>query len=251
MTHSSTNQWLSQHGLLLCAFRWLDLPSAVSEPTYKALPDDRARNINENTILVLLANAGPTFWRTLQQSPVKNQLDPVDEFSTSLAQSFQDTFLGDSGYTQLYPTPVNQSHIPLMRLGSLAGWNVASPLGLGLHPKFGPWSAYRAAWLTESTQLPSAFLIPLEKFKHTVSQKVQHISELCIGCAAPCATACPAKAVKLGKAFNTDACYQHSRPTDSDCHTHCAARRACPIGQDYEYDNDQLAHHMGMRWRNA
>lgn len=249
MTQSSIDQWLCQHGLLLCAFQWQDLPSTILDITQKTLPEQIVSQINNNTILLLLANAGPVFWQALQASPIKNNQDPIDDFSVSVAQEFQAKFLGSNTFNQLYPTPAKRSHVPLMRLGGLAGWNIPSPLGLGLHPQYGPWSAYRVAWLTQSAQLPKEFLITPEQFKSIDLNALHNAAELCVGCAAPCVTACPANAVKLGEFFNTEACYNHRLPETSECHVHCAARRACPIGQEHQYENEQLAHHMGMRWR--
>ena len=251
MTSMTIEQWLNQHGLLLCAFQWQDLPESLTSATYETLPDDAASQLTPHTLLMLLANAGPSFWRALQGSSIKTAQDPDDEFSVSIAKTFQAKFLESDQFTQLYPTTAKRSHIPLMRLGGLAGWNIPSPLGLGLHPTFGPWSAYRVAWLTQSTQLPSDYVIQPEHYKHIDLSALHNAAELCVGCAAPCTTACPAHAVKLGEPFNSDACYQHRKPTQSECHVHCAARRACPIGQEHQYDNDQLAHHMGMRWRNT
>ena len=149
----------------------------------------------------------------------------------------------------LYPTPAGQSHIPLMRLGGLAGWNVPSPLGLGLHPKYGPWSAYRAAWITYSEQMPENFYQKPLAFKSTPSKALQQSAELCIACSAPCSAACPAHAVTHGEQFNVERCDKHRRPETSECHTHCFARIACPIGAEHRYDDSQLVHHMSMRWQ--
>lgn len=249
MSSLSIDQWLNQHGLLLCAFRWQELPNSIADITRQTLPDDIAQHIDDKTVLMLLANAGPKFWRSLQASPLKNNPEPMDEFSVSMAHDFQSSFLGRTDFTQLYPTPPMRAHVPLMRLGGLAGWNIPSPLGLGLHREFGPWSAYRVAWLTQSDQLPINYFISPDQFKHIELGALQNAAELCVECSAPCTQACPANAVQVGEHFNIHACHEHRQPVTSECHVHCAARRACPIGKDHQYDNDQLAHHMGMRWR--
>ncbi len=249
MKSLTIDQWLYQHGLLLCAFRWNELPSSISDITHNTLPVQIAQTISDNTILVLLANAGPKFWRSLQLSQLKNNPEPIDDFSVLIANEFQSTYLGNEDFTQLYPTPAKRSHVPLMRLGGLAGWNIPSPLGLGLHPEYGPWSAYRVAWLTQSDQLPNDYFVKPSQFKHIGFNALQDAAELCVGCAAPCTTACPASAVQIGHNFNIDACHEHREPLTSECHVHCAARRACPIGKDHQYADEQLAHHMGMRWR--
>ena len=205
--------------------------------------------LTSSALLVLLANAGPRFWRRLQIESAKNLSNPVDTFSVEKAREFQHTFLRDSRFTQLYPTPAGQSPIPLMRLGRLAGWNIPSPLGLGLHPDYGPWSAYRAAWLTDSAQLPEAFYKEPQTVNITTIDTLQQSAELCVSCTAPCVEACPADAVTHGEDFNIPRCYDYSEPEDSPCHAHCFARTACPIGADHQYDKAQLTHHMIMRWR--
>lgn len=252
MSAHTIAHWLEERGFLLCAFRWGDLPTSVAELIEKALPalpHDEFGELSDATQLLLLANGGPKFWRCLQRSSYKGHSDPIDTFSLELAGEFQRTFLNNGHFTQLYPTPVGQPHIPLMRLGGLAGWNIPSPLGLGLHPEFGPWSAYRVAWLTDSDQLPDAFINEPQAFNSTDISALQHSAELCVSCSAPCVTACPAAAVTHGEDFHIERCYEHRRPELSECHTHCFARTACPIGADQRYDNEQLAHHMGMRWR--
>ena len=252
MSSHTIAHWLEERGLLLCAFRWNELPEAVSELIENATPDIAPTEFTHSTRLLLLANAGPKFWRNLQGSSFKGHRDPVDTFSVELAAEFQRQFLNTDRFIQLYPTPKGQSHIPLMRLGGLAGWNTPSPLGLGLHPQYGPWSAYRVAWLTNTEQLPKAFYKEPQAFKTTGLTDISdlaHSAELCASCAAPCVTACPANAVAYGENFKIEPCYEHSQPESSECHNHCFARTACPIGAEYRYDDDQLAHHMMMRWR--
>jgi len=249
MSAPAITHWLEEHGFLLCAFRWGDLPNSITELIEKSQPPIARTEVSDATQLLLLANAGPKFWRCLQSSSFKDHSDPVDSFSLELASEFQCTFLPDSQFTQLYPTPVGQSHIPLMRLGGLAGWNIPSPLGLGLHPDYGPWSAYRAAWLTNSVQLPDVFIKRPNTFKSTDITALQQSADLCVSCSAPCVTACPAAAVTHAENFQIERCYEYRRPEISECHTHCFARIACPVGAIHRYDKEQLAHHMAMQWK--
>ena len=249
MSAHTITQWLDERGLLLCAFKWGELPDTEVMLIKKAIHNTTNIELTKDTQLLLLANAGPLFWRCLQRTTFKNHTDPVDAFSLKLASELQATFLNDRSFTQLYPTPEGNSHIPLMRLGGLAGWNLPSRLGLGLHPEFGPWSAYRVAWLTNSDTLPNEFYQQEKPSESTGTHGLHTSAELCVSCSAPCVSACPAAAVAYGETFQTERCYEHSRPEDSDCHTHCFARVACPIGVTHQYDKQQLAHHMGMRWR--
>lgn len=241
--------WLETYGLSLCAFRYADLPEPVASLVADAAP---SKETLPTATLLLLANVGPQFWRSLQTSQHYDDMDPVDTYSLKLTRELHSRFFGDTDCTPLYPSPAQQAQIPLMRLGALAGWNVPSPLGLGLHPKYGPWSAYRAAWLTQSSNIPEQY----ECFNiHPESPAAQDIgaltqsADLCVGCAAPCAAACPAQAIQLGESINLERCTEHRLPHESACHSYCFARKACPIGSEHQYDDDQLRHHMGIRWR--
>jgi len=248
MQHDAQYRWLDDRGLLLCAFQLHTLPANLATTIRAARPEDSVSRSNSNLRLLLMANAGPKFWQLVKASTLHQSNNPVDAVSIATAEAFSREFLGIQAINPLYPTPPNQSHIPLMRLGNLAGWNVPSPLGLGLHPKYGPWSAYRAAWLTESTLLPDTFNVKPNSFNTTGTDAWQQSASLCIGCDAPCATACPADAVNLGQSFNSQSCYAYRQPGSSVCHTNCLARRACPIGSAYRYEDGQLEYHMSTTW---
>jgi hypothetical protein len=67
----------------------------------------------------------------------------------------------------------------------------------------------------------------------------------CPTCAAPCLTACPAKAMDRG-GYDVPAChaYLNANP-QSDClSASCLARRACPLGKAYARLPEQSAYHM-------
>jgi len=255
MRRTAIAEWLEQHGLMLCAFHLPTVPEDISAAVLGSLADDELAEKNRESSLLLLANAGPKFWHSLKTLDITGTCDPVDAASVILAKRFNMQFLSDpktdtnTPLLQLYPTPLTQSPIPLMRLGGLAGWNVPSPLGLGLHPEFGPWSAYRAAWLSTSQQLPVAYYIQSDAQKSQPIGNLQHSAWLCTECSAPCETACPAQAVQKHENFNVQRCYDYRLPNHSDCHTNCFARRACPIGVEHQYDTEQLTHHMSMTWR--
>lgn len=244
--------WLHHHGLLLCGFAWNDLPESITTLVLNACNPTASRSTvpSQHTTLWLLANAGPRFWRRLQDSQHYSQLNPIDSYSVALAQELQERFLQNAALTQLYPPTAHQTHIPLMRLGALANWSVASPLGLSLHPTFGPWFAYRCAWLSESPVVPEAFMVSPTHTEAEVAELALNPS-LCLGCSAPCVKHCPAQAVSTepGTLFNARRCHDYRAPSDSSCHTDCHARRACPVGKEHQYDDAQLAYHMGMRWK--
>jgi hypothetical protein len=115
--------------------------------------------------------------------------------------------------------------IPFQRLGRAAGLGGSSPLGLQIHPTFGPWWAYRALVVVDR---PWPAGPPL--------------GDACAGCSAPCVDACPGRAVAR-TGFFVPACHAH-RLTAEPCRLSCAARIACVRGPDHRYRDEQLAFHM-------
>ncbi len=115
--------------------------------------------------------------------------------------------------------------IPFQRLGRAAGLGGPGPLGLQIHPTFGPWWAYRALIVLDRPLPPSA-----------------PPGDGCAGCDAPCVAACPAGAVARG-GFDVVACHAR-RAVAEPCRLSCAARIACVRGPQHRYRDEELAFHM-------
>jgi epoxyqueuosine reductase QueG len=113
----------------------------------------------------------------------------------------------------------------MQQLGRAAGLPAPGPLALQVHPRFGPWWAYRAFAVVGLALPPEA---PL--------------TETCPTCPAPCVTACPGEAVRVA-GFSLDRCADRRR-LDEKCGYSCAARLACPVGATACYPAAQLRFHM-------
>ncbi len=105
-----------------------------------------------------------------------------------------------------------------------------SPIGIMIHPEFGLWQVYRAALLfRDRIELPPrmAALSPCDTC----------VKKLCL-------TVCPADAFRPDS-FDARACGSHvENASGRNCRERgCLARRACPVGRDYLYENDQQAFH--------
>ncbi len=120
---------------------------------------------------------------------------------------------------------------PIMRWAMRAEPVHRSPLGLLIHPEFGLWHVYRAAFLfAERLDLPppAAAASP------------------CDSCAdKPCLSTCPVDAFAPGS-FDSSRCVDHvESPSGRACTSGgCLARRACPVGRHYAYDREAGAFHM-------
>ena len=99
-----------------------------------------------------------------------------------------------------------------------------------LHPEFGLWHVYRAALLfRDRIELPPRIEAPSPC--DTCGKK-------------PCLAVCPADAFRPDR-FDARACSSHvESAAGTNCRDRgCLARRACPVGRDYLYGNDQQAFH--------
>ena len=115
--------------------------------------------------------------------------------------------------------------IPFQRLGKAAGLPEPGPLGLQIHPLYGPWWAYRALVIVAVTLAAEP-----------------PIAAPCAGCPRPCVAACPVHAV-TADGFVVDRCVDH-RLSEPECRTSCAARMCCPVGATHQYPSTQVAFHM-------
>ncbi len=212
---------LEEHGInLVHVFDLEGLPVDVTAPL-------RAEGIELQRYrrLVLMASGGPRLWRALEAAGIGGP-DPVDTFSAAMSRTFVRRYLNDTPHRIVYPSACP---LPLPRLGALAGWSHASPLGLGIHRRFGLWFAYRAAVLVAAALPPSP---------------PQPGPSPCEGCQTkPCIAACPVGAVRWGAEFDLAGCVSHRLEPQSACARSCAARLACPVGADHRYSSRQLGYH--------
>jgi hypothetical protein len=114
-------------------------------------------------------------------------------------------------------------------LAEACGLGARSPLGLLLHPAYGPWWSVRALMLT-SVAAPAW---------GPADPSIAHAP--CADCSAPCAAACPGDAVSPA-GFDARAC-SATRLSGPSCAAECAARRACVVGPEHRYDPRAEAHY--------
>ncbi len=229
MTNSNFITILHDHGLIGASIAFNDLPIDVQQTVQQTTTVDC-----RNQFINMFANAGATFWTKLQSSEYKDKANPIDDFSQALALQLIKTSDEADLCSVLYPST---QLVPLMQLGNLVGWSSPSPLGLGLHPSYGPWFAYRAVIVSPN---------PLHTELTAVIEAPANVSlgSACINCDAPCVTACPGHAVSKLDNFNIESCAGYRLQTDSTCTDTCHARYACPVGRQYQYSEAQTAHHM-------
>ena len=224
--------FLASRGLNLIAV--FDL-SSLQAPAAQLLVADGVE-VKPWQRLLLLGNGGGRFWRRLAKARTKeggdffSDANPVDRYSSELGRQLFADYLSVASAVSapvlpLYPGPITC----LQRLGELAGWQHASPLGLGVHPRYGPWFAYRLALLSD-LELPLS--------------EPELGSAPCTNCAdKPCVSACPAGALSVEQAPAMRRCFDYRLSNNSRCEAQCLARLACPAGKSYRYPSEQIDYH--------
>ncbi|MBQ62922.1 MAG: hypothetical protein CMQ19_12720 [Gammaproteobacteria bacterium] len=208
-------QQAEEAGLNLSAvFDLSTLPAEIVESILASYP-----GALEFESLALLGSYGSRYWHYLGQVDERER-HPVDEYVISQVQDIFSQFQ----FQILYP---GDHLLPLVGLGQLAGWHHTSPLGIGLHPDYGPWYAYRAVFLVNG-------IGPLAKPVGSHS---------CAACASQsCLSVCPGGAVRL-QGFDVSACSQSRIQVNSPCTETCASRLACPVGRVHQYTPEQIQYH--------
>ncbi len=152
---------------------------------------------------------------------------PLDRWSRRVIGSLAREF----GARDIYPSGTPGAPLPFQRLALRCEPVHQSPVGLLIHPRWGLWHAYRGALL-----LPHAIDLP-------PPAPGAHPCESCE--VRPCLSSCPVGAFRPG-AFDLDACRGHVLSDAGwECREQgCLARRACPIGAEFRYGEDQARFHM-------
>jgi len=225
---------LSVVGLNRCqAIATATLPPEVWLPESRRPLSDEA----EETTLILVGHSGTALWDHMtdgdQQTALDPTTDPIDTFSVDTTNAVIGEQWADVARQLLYPHP--DCPVDLVALGRVIGWQADSPLGLGIHPEYGPWSAFRALWILTAALDPGAATPPVPA------------PDVCLACEThDCVHACPANAVHVGRRFNLTACFDHRAEPDSSCAVTCFARLACPVGAQHRYSSEQMAYHYGI-----
>jgi len=182
--------------------------------------------------IVLAGHGGGTVWPHFsawldsQSSPPG---DPLDAWSKEVLDSVA-TRVGARAVF-----PFERPYWPFQQWAMRAEGLKPSPLGILMHPEFGPWHAYRGALLFDVE-------IPVRAAANPI-----HLCDLCGG--KPCMNACPAKAVS-GAAFDVSRCHGLLRSEGGEAcrRDGCLARTACPHDR-YRYGPEQIAFHMAAHLR--
>jgi hypothetical protein len=183
---------------------------------------------SEGKYAALISHAGSSIWPhfTAWRARRPDDLaDPLDAWSKSVITPIAKQFGGKAVF------PSDHPYLPFQQWAMQATGMKPSPLGILIHPIYGLWHAFRGAIIFDA---------------ETLIQEPQSLSHPCDLCAGkPCLSACPVNAFS-GDGFDVAACRSHLAGWDGEaCMSGgCLARRACPVGQEYAYNEEQMQFHM-------
>jgi epoxyqueuosine reductase len=179
---------------------------------------------------VVVGDGGGAFFARFQAGADEGQDDPLDRYTARVVGEAAARALAPQDFHLAFPFARQPPWLPFQRLGQAAGLPPPGPLGVQVHPRFGPWWGYRALIVVGE---------PLEQ--------ESPLGAPCDGCAAPCVAACPVDAL-AGARLNIDRCAGH-RLDDATCAHRCASRLACIVGPEYRYPDGQQTFHMAASLR--
>ena len=185
---------------------------------------DKNKGRASGKTMLLIGNAGSQMFDVMQTEAC-NDTHPMDRWTEEKLTKLALMLKADV----LFPFGDPPWH-PFQQWAGLAEEVYPSPIQMLIHPEYGLWHAYRAAFVfDEKLELPAPTLSV----------------HPCDGCARPCREACPVNAF-TDAGFDIDACATHIQTKAGiDCRQNgCLARRACPVGVDYKYHPAHATFHM-------
>ena len=201
----------------------------------------------ETETVIVIGNGGGEFWKHFREYAearpgyFQQHDHPLDAYTVAVLRARLTPLLdaARAQYRLIYPFQFFSGlTVSFMHLAQAAGLSRPSILGVQLHPRYGPWLAWRAAVLIDHA-LP-ALPAPAQDF------------EPCATCVErPCIAACPAQAVSAEEGWDLPSCVQHRLETRTDCVDRCHARYNCVYGREHRYPEDELAYHQRLSFAAA
>jgi len=178
--------------------------------------------------MILVGDGGPDFFARFQAERTEGEsANPLDDFTRARVEQVVGSILGSARIScaLFFPFPVaGEPLLPFQRLGRASGLPAPGPLGLQIHPVFGPWWAYRAL-------IATPFAFPVEP----------PFLSACTTCTRPCVRECAQHGSGSVTTDDADPGYF------SGCGDACGARDRCPFGVEYRYPDAQIDFHARAR----
>lgn len=176
---------------------------------------------------LLIGNIGSSLWFSFQTSEEFNdgQKNSLDRWTQSILQPVAHELKAD------VRLPFGEKIWPFQQWAGKATGMKQSPIGLFIHPEYGLWTAFRGAFMFDADIQFNQKLVEWHP---------------CDRCAEkPCLTTCPIGAF-TSQGYDYLSCKSHVRSDAGHaCKSgSCLARKSCPIGTDFAYEQDHQFFHM-------
>ena len=176
--------------------------------------------------LIMIGNTGSALWASageyLRHSARRH---PLDDWTRSHLDGLADNVSANV----IYPFD-GPPFAPFQRWAMRCDAVAPSPIGPLIHPDYGLWHAYRAAFVFD-TQI--------------VLPEKEDAASPCDTCLdKPCINTCPVGALGLRR-YDVPVCSAHLATPGNRCmERSCLARMACPVGREYIYNIEMGRFHM-------
>jgi hypothetical protein len=172
---------------------------------------------------VLVGDGGGEFvGRFLAVPRLGEDKDPLDAYTRRCVTRAVGEVVEGSAFELFFPFATEPVHLPFQQLGVAAGLAPPGPLGVQVHPVFGPWWAYRALVVLAAPMEAEA-----------------RLAQSCAGCRGPCVNEC--------EAHGAGSWSEGARVGPIVCGDACGARLRCPVGPASRYSVEQIAFHARAR----
>ena len=164
----------------------------------------------------------PLFLQAYARTPLRAEPHPLDEYARTRIGSAVTRVAAELRvrFELRYSFDEAPRGVAISRLATLAGIGEASPVGLCIHPEYGPWFSLRAAVVFE-----------------VEGPEPRSAAPTCSACSSrPCVTARTEMLNRCGGAFDRATFLAHWRAW-------LAMRDACPVGTASRYDDRQIRYH--------
>ncbi|MCV0429220.1 MAG: hypothetical protein K5905_27535 [Roseibium sp.] len=179
--------------------------------------------------LLLIGSTGPSLWPVFTRSTEYSDDAPhaLDRYTKRVLTDLANT----NGFRVLFPFE-GPPYYPFQQWAIKCGGFSQSPMGVLAHRDYGPWSGFRAVFLSPDRQ--PHFIGPAT---------MQGPCETCQD--KPCLSVCPANALSREAGYDVPSCRAHLEATENaECLSGCLARRACPFGAEHQQEAATARFHM-------
>lgn len=198
---------------------------------FRPLPGDGVPDISGGAAaqsLLLIGSTGPSLWHPFTSSPEYRDgaPHPMDRYTKRELSRLA----AAHGLDVLFPFE-GPPYFPFQQWALRCGGFSQSPLGVLAHETYGPWTGFRAAFLS------AAPVIDLDPSRDAGPCETCHDK--------PCLSACPVNAISVETGYDVRACKGHlQQSAEIACWSGCLARHACPFGEDHKPHPDTARFHM-------